>query len=61
MQQRGVSESNRASAHAENTKLASGDSATNGSYWYVVLHHGRAAAVYRDDGTYYLGANASYP
>lgn len=45
------------SAHADNTALDPTGSATDGDYWFVVLHNGTVAAVYLNatDGIYYAG------
>lgn len=48
------------SAHADNTALVSG-SATDGSYWYVVLHNGTIAAVYDGGSAFYAGYGDVYP
>lgn len=51
------------SAHADNTELDPSGSASEGSYWYVVLHNGTVAAVYLngDDGIYYAGFDDVFP
>jgi len=48
------------SAHADNTAYESG-SATDGSYWYVVLHNGTVVAVHDGGGGYYIGYGDVYP
>ena len=49
------------SAHPDNTALDPSGAATEGSYWYVVLHNGTVVAVYLNDGVYYAGFNGLYP
>jgi prepilin-type N-terminal cleavage/methylation domain-containing protein len=48
-----------ASAHRDNSTFDSG-AATDGSYWYVILHSGLPAAVYENGGIYYAGSNQAY-
>ena len=49
------------SAHEVNTAFDPSGSATQGTYWYVVLHTGEVVAVYKDSGTYYAGFDNVYP
>ncbi len=49
------------SAHADNTELDPSGSATEGNYWYVVLHNGTVAALYLADGVYYAGFHDVFP
>ena len=49
------------SASAGNTAYDPSGSATDGSYFYVILHNGEVSPVYHN-GTYcYAGYNQAYP
>ena len=50
------------SANAANTKkTGDASSYTDGTYFYVLLHDGQVAAVYKKDGNYYAGFASAYP